>query len=652
MSYSATRSKLKRADNRVHVGHMLVLQHFVHAAHRSTRHVYDLCITRSHIPAKFEAAVKMFGSLCDSMFILLLLQQIVFSNSLEVGKCSKPYTKCSGKKWQHDAVCSFQEKCTVVNERVFSFMIEARLKPLNTGSSIGSLWMRGNGPGMSWDKPIEMKRSGSSLDSWKTKLSYRSSSDALLCASGDYCFANQKAVEFRLYKDQMGKDDMLGPNFYIELPLSESMEGDASFLTPSYIVYPWFDGDIVVTRQYEVESSLNTMGIQGGLATTLDVLYPPSFEHNIRKKYPLVFYVGYFTKMFPPLLEHAFVHESHIQEAIFVGMRPLDHAPFARQSPYPNSYVWHCTSHHCSKQIEECATCWLPRVNNVCDKKEFAFQAERCLVAKIEQSYGDAILNFIENDILPKIKEVTQNRVLVDFPKHRMSIVGDQDGPSLLACYAALTKPHIYQNAACLSAPFYWPITSSVKDPAPNPGIHHTFQEIRDRIAETPALSAAYLTQKYYIDIAYNQHAVFPLVDVYKHTEDFVKQLEETLYLEKGKNILFFTVPDVAITYALFWDYTTLSVYQRILPALKFFLRAEGGPSKDGARTRPVLDKVIAEQNELYGGLIRNSNNTSPTVADQFSCDADYTPPSQGLSRPTEVPIIFFLPILGVHTSL
>ena len=590
---------------------------------------------------------------------LLVLQQTLLCDSHSVGKCSTPLARCRGDKWHHDAVCSLQNDCIVASERTFSFVVEAKMKPLDAArgaNRVGSLWMRGSGPGISWEKPVELRRSGSSVDSWKAEVKYRSSSDALLCASGDYCFSNQKALEFRLYRDQMGRDDMLGPNFYVQLPVSESMHGDASFLTPTATVYPWFDGDAVETRQFPVESSLNVMGEPGQFKITLDVLYPPSFEYNIRKKYPLVVYLGSYPESLVPLLEYAFVHESHIQEAMVVAVSPLDEPPFRILSPYLHSYVWQCKEKPC--KVKECATCWLPRISNACDKKEFAFQAKRCLFPELLPSYGEAVLDFIEMDILPKIREVTQERVLVDFPRERLSIVGDLDGASLLACYAALTRPHIYQNAACLSAPFYWPLTASVTDPAPNPGIQRTLRDIGKTLSETPALRPAYLTQRYYIDISFNQHATLPLVDVYRHTEDFVQGLQEILFLEKGKNILYFTVPDVVLSHAVLHTHPLLSVYNRLLPALKFFLRAEGGPSKDGARMRPVLDKAIAEQSELYGGLVRSRSNSSsssssssssPAVAGQLSCDAEYTAPSRGLSRPSEVPIIFFLPILGDH---
>ena len=549
-------------------------------------------------------------------------------------------------RWHYDAVCTPENQCVVAEERKFSFQIEAKMRTgTAVGKKVGSLWMRGSGPGLSWDKPIELRRSGSAVDSWRTKIQYRSSSDALPCTSKDYCWYNQRAVEFRLYRDQQGKDDMLGPNFYFQLPVSESMEGAPSFLTPTLTVYPWFDGREVLTREFEVTSSLHSIGIlDQTFKATLNVLYPPSFEHNIRKRYPLVLYFGYSAQAFAPLLELAFVREALTREAVVVGVTPLGlKPPYILLSPYPNTGMWYCKKSPCDTR--RCATCWLPRKrDDACDKKEFAHQAKNCMYFKVNQGYGDMFLDFIEMDVVPKISEVTQERVDVDFPRHRLTLFGEFDATSLLACHAAVTRPHIYQNAACFSAPVYWPM-SSKNNPRESYLRNRRVRAFSEKYETTPALRVAHLTQKYYIDISANQEAEFPLVDPYKHTDEFVEELKNTFSLEEGKNILYFTIPDIAMAYVMreSGSKATMMIYDRFLPALRFFLLAEGGPNRESARTRAVPDKVIAENSELYGGLVQGGNGS--LAADDESCDAHCDMP--GVSRPTEVPILFFLPILG-----
>ena len=475
------------------------------------------------------------------LLLLLILQQTRFCESLRsVGKCSKPLHKClGGSRWHYDAVCSQENRCVVAEERKFSFQIEAKMRTgtetAGVGKKVGSLWMRGGGPGLSWDKPVELRRSGSAVDSWRTKIEYRSSSDALPCTSKDYCWYNQRAVEVRFYRDQQGKDDMLGPNFYFELPVSKSMEGAPSFLAPTITVYPWFDGREIITREFEVHSTFHSIGIiDSKFKATLNVLYPPSFEYNIRKRYPLVLYLGYSAQTFAPLLELAFVREALTREAVVVGVTPMDHKPpYILLSPYHNTGMWYCKQSPCDTR--KCATCWLPRRReDACDKKEFIHQTRNCMYFKANPGYGEMFLDFIEMDVVPKISEVTQGRVDVDFPRHRLTVFGEFDATSLLACHAAVTRPHIYQNAACFSAPFYWPMHSEKKlDEAYL--ISRDLHGLRKKFETTPVLRVAYLTQKYYIDISANQEAEFPLVDPYKHTDEFVTALKDVLSLEEGK---------------------------------------------------------------------------------------------------------------------
>lgn len=570
--------------------------------------------------------------------LLVFLQLQMCELRLISSSCERKYGRCHGhnKQWQHDGVCWERGVCYAPDETEFSLTVTAKLRTLNknteAGKAIKSLWMRGTGAGLSWDKPVELRRVGSSIDSWRTELKYRSSSDALLCTSADFCSMNQRALEFRLYRDQMGKDDMMGPNFYAKLPISHSMKGSANSLTPSMTVYPWFDGKDVVGREVAIKSSLHVTGKAGELKTTIDILYPPSFNYNSRKMYPLVLVVGYDIVTIAPLLEHMYIHEASTQEAVVVGIRPYEQtAPYALLSPYPNSYVWQCKEKDC---YVNCQTCWILKKDEPCEKEDFIEQAERCLYPQLVASRGEQVLDMIELDLLPMLREMNQQRLLLEFPKHRISLVG-LDGAGLLACYAAITRPHVYRNAGCLSAPFYWPLNSSLTNPAPSPGILQTLQDLEKDFHGNPALLLPYLSQRYYIDMAENEHEVLPLVDAQVFTDKVIQQLQDTLKLEE-ENLVYFTFPG-AYSYP-HHKTGSLQIFQRIQYALRMFLRAEGGPSREGARTQPVLDKTLAEQNELYGHLLATQHNESTLQ----SCDAHHT-----MSKPTEVPIIFFIPTLG-----
>lgn len=597
---------------------------------------------------------SLLHRLVKALLILVLIveQTGVCEGSRDVGSCRTQLEKCQSKKWHHDAVCSAERRCVVADERKFSFLIKAKMRSMHKkknlgGKKFGSLWMRGTGPGLSWDKPIELRRSAASMDTWKTTITYRTSSDALLCTSKDFCVFNQRAMEFRFSRDQQGKDDMMGPNFYFELPISRSMQGSPSFLTPSFTVYPWFDNREVKHRQFKVKNSLHSMGLLGSYTANLNILYPPSFEHNVKKTYPLVLYLGHSAKAFAPLLELAFTREALTREAVVVGVTPFNKKPpYLFLSPYLHSSMWYCRS-TCKKS---CPSCWVPRKReDSCNKNEFLQEVKKCLkLQKKEENYGDAFLNFIEMDVIPKIREKTHERVEVNFPRQRLSIFGEFDGSSLLACHAALTRPQFYQNAACFSAPFYWPITAKNYEKSK---VRSVFKEIKKQFEAMPALNAAYLTQKYYVDISENEQAVLPVVDPYKHTHEFVKLLTKTLHLEEGKNILYFTVSNIAMAYTrrMSGSKATMMLYDRFLTALRFFLRAEGGPSRKAARVKTVTDKTIAEHSELYGGLVqpggKNKSSSTTTPAKRGTCRAQTK--RLVYSKPSEVPIFFFLPILG-----
>ena len=582
---------------------------------------------------------------CQGLHLLLPLSLLVLlhmqpSELRAVGTCERVHSKCGGEDdWQPDAVCNRKRVCVAADEREFSFTLTVRLRPLpqaEAGKVSGSLWMRGTGPGLSWTKPIELRRSAQFVDTWKTQIDYRSSSEALLCTNSKFCFENQRALEFRLYRDTFGKENMKGPNFYIPLPISHSLKRGGDFLPPSVTVYPWFDGGDIIHKTINVRSSLHVTGRAGELSASLDILYPPSFNYNSRKKYPVVFIIDYNVETLSPLLEYGYIHEASIEEALVVGIRPFEQvAPYSMSSPYYNNYVWRCKKDHCEVN---CQTCWKQRLSvDICDVDEFNVQASRCLYAQLIEAKGDQILDLIELDIVPQLKEMAQERLLVDPPKHRLSLIGF-NGNGLLACYAALTRPWVYQNVGCLSAPFYWPLTSSLTKPAPSPGIFETLQRVKKDIEQNPALLSSYLSQKYYIDVTEHAHTFLPIVDIHEHTDNFVLQLQEILQLERNKNILFFNLPGVFLNY-IHNKQSYFEIYHRILPALKLFLRAEGGPSKDGARIHLLSNgEAIAENKELYGSLIGTGNETS---LEQESCIILQS------SKPTEVPIVFFIPTLG-----
>ena len=566
--------------------------------------------------------------------VVLLQPQICDCRTLHTDKCTQNYARChqDGEIWQRDGVCLNTKYCYAPQKSTFSFNVEAKLRKLQagSGSTIKSLWMRGTGIGLSWNNPIQLRRRGTSVGAWKAELTYRSSSDGIPCFFRDICTKTQKGVEFRLYRDREGKDNMVGPNFYFSLPISNSMESSSVFLPPSVTVYPWFDGEEVFSQKEYIKSSLSVTGRQGELQTTIEILFPPSFNHNSLKRYPLVLVFGYDLMTILPLLERLYVHDATIHEAVVVGIEPYGQmAPYAMLSPFSHTYVWMCKDRDC---FRSCQTCWKRNKEWLCNKEDFIEQAELCLYPKKFVSKGEQVLDMIEVDILPKLKEFTKDRILVEFPKQRISIIGI-DGSGLLACYAAVTRPHIYQNAGCLSTPFYWPLSNSLTDPAPSAGIFNiTLSNVKKDLLQNPRIAPFARSQKYYIDVTINEHYFLPIVQQEMYNELFVKELQDILYIPR-ENIMYFTVPD---HYDYIHDPKGLSpIFHRIEHALRHFLKTEAeGPREWRTDIQTTSGKTVTSH------LLGTQANKTLTQ----SCQDELY---KVVSKPADVPIIFFFPALG-----
>ena len=572
--------------------------------------------------------------------VMVLLQLQICDCRLISNSCPQRYARCRAtlKEWQRDGVCWDEGACYAPDEREFSFTIIATIRKLRVerGNRTGSLWMRGVGIGLSWDNPIQLHRIGSSNDAWKAELTYRSSSDGIVCSSLDFCTKTQQGVEFRLYRDREGKYNMVGPNFYISLPISNSMKSSSVSLPPSVTVYPWFDGEEVFSRISFINSSLSVTMKTGELQTKVEILFPPSFNHNFLKHYPLVLVFAYEMTGMIPLLEHLYVNEASIHEAVVVGIEPFEQiAPYAMLSPFFNVYVWTCKISYC---IHLCQTCWIRNKEQPCDKYDFIEQAELCLYPKKFVTKGEQILDMLELDVLPKLRELIQYRIQVEFPKQRISIIGI-DGSGLLACYAAVTRPHIYQNAGCFSTPFYWPLSNSLTDPAPSAGIFNiTLSNLKKDLLQNPRIAPFARSQKYYIDVTINEHYFLPIVQQEMYNELFVKELQDILYIPR-ENIMYFTVPG-------HYDYIHnihgfLPLFFRIEHALRHFLKTKGGPNRTKTRNPGLSHDTAAQQSRRYGHLL----DIQPNETLMQSCQEelyDSVP-----KPPMEVPIVVFIPTLG-----
>lgn len=568
------------------------------------------------------------------VFLVLLVSFSGLTEPAIVGRCSRDRTsnRCKGANafWQYDGICiddddtaSSPATCHVPESWRLSFKLVAAVdQRLNTSGTvpIRNLWIRGAGPKLSWERSIEMTKVQEGH--WATDINYIYDSNALLCLKESRCSLNQKALEFRVYRDEHGMDGMLGPNIYVPLPISGSNYGHPGFSPPLVFTYPWFDGKRVLSKVFSFKNPLHFMKYTTPFIKAT-VFYPPSFQHNLFKRYPVVITFGqHLDKLLIPLLESMYSHESSIEEAFVFAVRAKHPAPFCECSPFtvleadPSvsgyNYVYKCKSK--DKECSDCMTCFHPDRAELCDAEELKYQIERCKMLRVHcPTRADAFLDNIENILIPEMSVRTLGRVMVDFPKDRISIIG-MDGVGLLACYAALSRPQVYKNAGCISAPFHWPFRSlTVKESRKEHGIGLVFNEITERMHLRKEFQVLHATQKYYIDVGEYDNDYMPIVEEHNYSDWVVEQLQSRLKIDK-KNILYNrNVRWGGNSVFILRRDGDIRLLNRIKLPLLFFLKPEGGLDAAHPRSPVVRAQDYTTRNDkMVPTITVNTKKTTP----------------------------------------
>lgn len=561
-----------------------------------------------------------------------------------VGRClmSKEGSRCSASNsyWQKDGICIADKMkkpaCHVPNTRQFSFMLVAGIAQLSGEPLMRELWIKGAGPGLSWERSTKMRRVKEGY--WDINIKYTYDSNSLLCSNELWCSLNQKALEFRVYRDELGTDSMLGPNFYIRLPVSNSISGHPDFTPPPVYFFPLFDSRRVDVREITFENPLHFKDYNQFVNVTL--FYPPSYKQNVHKRYPVVIVFGSNMKdQLVPLLESMYTHEANIEEAFIVAVHNSGQPPYCLYNPftviesdptiYSGNSLWNCGD---NQACIDCMTCFDTNRVEFCDAKEFSRRARECNNNPIKCSgTAGALLDTIENIILPALSVRTLSRMLIDYPKERVSVIGI-DGGGLLACFAALTRPILYKNVACLSAPFHWPLRSLEKrESRERQGIGFLLSEISDRMEVRKELQTLYTSQIYYIDVGFDDNKYLPIVDPYNYSDWVVGELKRRLKLDP-ENLLYFRNvlggenSDVFLRKT--GDYRMLD---RIKVPLLIFLKPEGGYNEKYPRSPMISGKDYLQRwididtiyNVSKNGIDKASKD-SPHSCDEYRREKPY----------------------------
>lgn len=357
------------------------------------------------------------------------------------------------RSWQRDGVCQYKagsyERCVAPDTRKVELLIIARHRSLSLrqGPAVKDMYIRGTGPGLSWENSIKMSKSATAIDVWSLKLSYTIDSDGLPCIESTHCTLNQQALEFRIYKDSFGSQGMKGPNFYIHLPsISNSILGAISFRIPSVTVYPWFNGEVITERSFTMKASPLLIPVQEEVGFNCTLLYPPSYNENVRKKYKLVIIYGR-SNYYRPLLEYLFVHEGSVNEVVVLMVDPIAGHQYS-MLPF-NNYELQCQGTSL-QECSSCQTCWVTNRLYTCEKEEFIAKSKRCLFFKSMEGIGDYLLESTIAELTQKVQEYVSTRLLYDPPKHRLTLIGHTDmGVSVFS--KAITNPEYIQYVASFS---------------------------------------------------------------------------------------------------------------------------------------------------------------------------------------------------------
>ena len=373
------------------------------------------------------------------------------------------------------------------------------------------MWIRGSGLGLSWRQSKEMKKIAK--DTWGTSLKFQMRGQLYNCVKskgGNVC---GKKLEFRIRRGQ-DTVDMLGANFAISLPLSQStlLSGRSSSTT----VYPWFfnqDGEMKEEKLFSPELQENR---------NVQLYLPPSFRENFYKKYDVVF-VNDGDVVSPIVavtkLGSKMAAEGTLKEFVLVGLKNTgtegDRTPLLTPSNGTNMMCRNGTFG------DGCSGC------NFCSNCSHAQQIER-LINKCTKwvptaARGERYLDFIQYTLLSHVE--LRYRVLSQ--QQHVGIMGYSLG-GLISCHAAWTRPTVFGSAACMSPSLWWPLplNSKYPDDVEAEFINVTLKQLRDNRP----------MQKIYLDVGTHEDPPGPSL-MLERVIRAAADIENTPFFELNKNL-------------------------------------------------------------------------------------------------------------------
>ena len=292
-----------------------------------------------------------------------------------------------------------------------------------------------------------------STDTWRYTVSYSSSVRGFHCHGDDCPPETRPGYKGRRFQCRIYAGDktsnMDGPNFAVKLPVSQT---SAVFEEkPTFTFYPTFSGHMHV-----LNFPASDLGGSGNETIRVPILYPPSYNQNLYKKYGVTVLLDFAPETMlinQQLLEEAYKRYGLAEDTIYVGYGDYESGIIGEISRHnlltPSEGIeFECIN---GTRLDLCGGC-LPA--NVTTDDFDRIMRDKCGYPVTVGGKLDIFLDFLVKKALPAVVAHSGNRAMIS--RENLSIVGYSLG-GLAACHAAWTRPQIFSAAACQSSSFWWP---------------------------------------------------------------------------------------------------------------------------------------------------------------------------------------------------
>lgn len=483
------------------------------------------------------------------LFFFALLARLPAGQSktlVEPSRCTE--SKNDGgvcEKEGMSGVC-FGEECFIASPSERKFIVKVRY-PANNPHFIASqpnpttLWLRGNGLGLTWNKGKQMKKS-TETDTWEHLLEF-----TIHSALWSTHTTNKDPLgrfEFRVYLED--RVDMLGANFILPLPPSTNTV-DTSDDVPSIWFYPWFyskTGTLIENRRIYSPDLKQTRNIT--------VYKPASFTENTYKKYETLFVNdGQRLKFMVTQVDNLAVTQSLLKEVLLIGVVNDFVERTHLLAPSNGSDVMCKVGNH-SNMCNDCLLCI--SADSRCSYQKLIADYRRCYRwVPIPSIQGQRYLDFIQNTLIPD----SQSTYRASPGAANVGIMGFSFG-GLVACHAIWTRPQTFGSAACMSPSLWWPFPENATFPG-DAQYEFVTSTLREHRGVRPR-------QKVYIDVGSNEGYI-----MVAPARNASRILANTSYFEMNENLWFYEWDEQ--------DHNYKRVLERVWAPLLALYGAEASPN-------------------------------------------------------------------------